>query len=228
MYRKEGVVQVKKTMILVAVAAVMTATTVTFANPAFHDSTENYYSSGGTRVFDHTHGTILNFGDVSGSVLIEVEEKGYYVGNDTLIQYTLINDNFDNPNTLGPDPLTSLHILGTQLPFAHSNGTLPNWHWVPPSGTEYGWETQVATSGVYNAVDASNDPNVTNSIDNMWVKFHGHLNITYTGVFFDYGSSNTQLTGNDWKISTVVPAPAGMVLCPLGLCLVGWLKRRFA
>lgn len=183
-----------------------------------HGSQEIYYSTGGTEV-NCEAGTCIDFevGDITGTVLWQVTEKGWILKDtgQTLITYTVHNDTYN-------DPITSFHV--------------PVWFEPKQVDTpaDWGWEYVEGATQDYIVWTAG-----PNKLGGGIVKqeskdsFRIYYDDPVKGISFapgvmidvDHGTPFTSPTG-DWVVSTIVPVPAAVVLGAMGLGLVAWMRRR--
>jgi hypothetical protein len=208
----------RATLVLALVAG-----TGTFAFAAMvHNSQEDYYSNGSTKVNDLLHGGLTWYGPDPGTdALWQVNEKGYwetgtiggYTGNYTEIDYTVFNDH----SGYAPDPITSFHIPA------------PTGLLLDVTAPE-GWTVAVTPGWItWTAVDPDDGIYIDGSLDYMHVLYAGHLGIGFSyGVAVDTGEMHDYHYGDNWVVSSIVPAPAAVLLGVMGLGLVGWVKRRLS
>jgi len=190
-----------------------------------HNSREYYYSTGGTSIqavtgssssnHDDFGNTAHNVGNVSGSILWQIEEQGYWLhdssGDYTLVSYTVTAPSYSSD-------VTSVHIPYILAPGSVSSGpgTAPPW-------------TGSASAGYANWVAGVGFGPLTPT-DSFQLRYAGHLAITFIkGPWIDFADhTDNQGGGANWVVSAVVPAPGAALLVSLGLGFVGWAKRRLA
>lgn len=204
----------RKNIVSIAVAALLVSSTGAFAaRTLIHACMEGYYENG-TRISDALDGRSFDFGVIEAGELPfwEVTEKAWWdeEKNQTEITYTVFNDAIS-------EPIASLHIFSKIKPASISSSP-SGWTGFVNDDGEYGWSTDDADEyGI----------TMTQSLNTMTVVFSGLRNITYVPVAYDL-ASGTIVDNPNWVVSTVAPAPGAVVLCAMGLGLIGWIKRRFA
>jgi hypothetical protein len=175
-----------------------------------HNSTEEYYSSGGTSVVDLTNlGNSFTVGNTSGTVLWEVNEKVWQDADagTTLFAYTVHND-------LLTSPITSFSLLNNAAqPLSFTAPT--NWSFVS-TATTWTWSTANPANGIAEFA-------ATNTMD-----------VTLQGLVpVGFAPNTTIIAGTtqsspDWVVSTPTPEPGTLFLIGTGLAVAGtWGRKVF-
>jgi hypothetical protein len=178
-----------------------------------HESTEEYYDSGGTKITCSQGCSSFLVGDVTGDVDWKIIDEAWH---DTDGDITGYSDSTQVTYTVGNDGYLS-DITSFRVP---TNGLVP----VSISSPD-GW------TGTYAAgfILWEDDPGIPiGTTKNEFVVIYDELlPIGFAGpVKVDLANSD-EFEYDDWVVSTV-PAPGAVVIGAIGLGLVYWLKRRFA
>jgi len=222
-YLLQGGSQMKdgKTMLKWAVSSLgilLLSAVPALADILVHNSQEDYFGSGGTRIVDILNGsTTTTVGTVTGDPLWQVNEKVFYdpILNKTTISYTVFNDNYAATDRT----ITSFHVPYQVAPNVVSPG---------PDAT---WSNSLATPGY--VIWTTTGPGIPlhSSIDTFQLTYRGNLGIGFcNGVKNDLGPTHLIQTGENWVVScaTAIPSPGALILGLMGLGLVGRMKRHLA
>ena len=100
----------RRTVLILVLALMLVPVAALADGVIIHQSTEDFYSSGGTSytgcVDSGCPSASFSVGDTTGDIWWQVVEKVFYdpIANTTEFTYTVFND-------LLPDPITSFHVL---------------------------------------------------------------------------------------------------------------------
>lgn len=230
---------INKNKIGIALLALLAITVPVAMADLVHSSREDYYQGGtivtmlnsdpgggrggtGRDWFGNQGGRI---GNPCGNALWEVDEKVYWetgavtredgtvwVGDYTVISYTVLNDDFKNPPFAAG--ITSFHVPLLQAPFAYNAPGI--------------WEGQLG-GGAFNWSTTGDGIPWTQSLDTFQLIYLGWKPIGFidgAAIDVNHGPLFGGACWGPWVISGVVPAPGAAGLLVVGIGLVGWFKRR--